>query len=80
MATTPATRKDAADRSVRTLLTGVGLDVAIAIAAALLAWLPDADVSSTAAWIVLGTAVTKTVLQAVASYVLRLKVAPATQG
>ncbi len=73
---TKAVKADATERSIRTLFTGAGLDVAIAIAAAILSWLPAADVSSRTAWIVLATALVKTILQAVASYVLRLKVAP----
>lgn len=75
----PTTRADAAERSVRTLFTGLALDVAVAIATALLLWLPDADLSTREAWIVLGTTVAKTVLQAAASYLVRLKVPP-TQG
>lgn len=74
--TTPATKADAVQRGKRTLIQGVALDVAVAVAVALLAWLPDADVSSRQAWIILGTSVAKTVLTAVASYVMRLKVAP----
>lgn len=70
------THADAANRSARTLIQGLAVDVLIAIAAALLVWLPDADVSSKEAWIVLGTAVVKSVLTAAASYVMRLKVAP----
>lgn len=73
---TTATQADAANRGYRTFLQGVAIDVAVAIAVALLAWLPDADLSSREAWIVLGTAVGKTVLTAVASYVMRLKVTP----
>lgn len=73
---TPATRTDAANRGWRTFAQGVAIDVAVAVAVALLAWLPDADLSSRAAWIILGTAVGKTVLTAVASYVMRLKVQP----
>ena len=42
----------------------------------LLAWLPDADLSSREAWAVLGISVAKTLLTAVASYVSRLKVPP----
>lgn len=76
---TPATRSDAANRGFRTLLQGVALDVAVAIAVALLAWLPEADVSSKQAWIILGTSVAKTVLTAVASYVMRLKVTPVNE-
>ncbi len=77
MAASPATRTDATDRAWRTLVQGLAVDVAIAIAAALLVWLPDADISSTEAWIVLGTTLAKTVLTAVASFVMRLKVDPA---
>lgn len=66
----------ATERATRTLWQGLGIDVAIAVAAALLAWLPDADVLDGAAWLILGTILIKTVLQAVASYVMRLKLAP----
>lgn len=71
--TSPILANDARNRGVRTLLQGAAWDVAIAVAAALLLWLPDADLSSRDAWIVLGTAVAKTVLTAVASYVMRAK-------
>lgn len=70
------TRADAGQRAKRTIVQGIAIDVAVAIAVALLAWLPDADISSGEAWMVLGTAVAKTVLTAVASYVMRLKVDP----
>jgi hypothetical protein len=69
-------RADAANRGWRTLIQGVTIDVAVALAAVLLVWLPDADLSSREAWIVLGTAVAKSVLTALASYVMRLKVTP----
>lgn len=71
-----AVKADAVDRSKRTLIQGLALDVGVAIAVALLAWLPEADLSSRAAWIILGTALAKTVLTSVASYVMRLKVQP----
>lgn len=74
--TTPTARADAANRGWRTLVQGVAIDVAIAVAAVLLLWLPDADLSSREAWLVLGTSVAKSVLTAIASYVMRLKVAP----
>lgn len=73
---TPTTKHDAANRSARTILQGLGIDLAVAVAVALLAWLPDADLSSRAAWIIFGTALAKTVLMAAASYIMRLKVAP----
>lgn len=75
MASTPAHRA-AVERATRTLWQGLGIDVAVAIAAALLAWLPDADVLNGSAWLLLATVLLKTVLQAIAAYVMRLKVAP----
>ena len=71
-----ATQADAANRGFRTLLQRVAIDLAVAIAVAVLAWIPDADLSSRAAWLILGSAVAKTVLTALASYVMRLKVTP----
>ena len=70
---TTALKADATNRGVRSLYQGLAIDVAVAAATALLLWLPDADLSSREAWIVLGTALAKTVMQAVASYVMRLK-------
>lgn len=75
MSTTPV-RADAANRGFRTLVQGVAIDVAIAVAVALLAWLPDADLSSRTAWVIFGTTLAKSVLTALASYVMRLKVTP----
>lgn len=69
-------KADATERGKRTFIQGLAVDVVLAIAAALLVWLPDADVSSREAWLVLGAALVKTVLTAAASYVMRLKVAP----
>lgn len=78
MSSTP-TKAAATERAKRSLWTGLALDLAVAVATALLVWLPGADVSSTTAWVILGTTLLKTVLQAAASYVLRLKVQPATE-
>lgn len=80
--TTPAQAKHAAatERGRRTLWQGLALDLGVAIAVTLLAWLPDADVASSTAWIILGTALLKSVLTAVASYVMRLKVDPAREA
>lgn len=75
-----ATHAAATERGRRTLWQGLALDVAIAIAMVLLVWLPDADVTSAEGWIILGTAVVKSVLTALASYVMRLKVAPAQEA
>ena len=74
--TNTAVQADAKQRAKRTFIQGIALDVAVAVAVALLAWLPDADLTSKQAWIILGTSLAKTVLTAVASYVMRLKVRP----
>lgn len=74
--TSTATTRDAAIRSRRTFVQGLAVDVCVAVAVTLLAWLPDADVATSTAWIILGTAVLKSVLTAVASYVARLKITP----
>lgn len=70
---------DARNRSIRTLVQGLALDVAIAGAAAGLAvvetWQGN-DVLSAAAWTAAGTAVGKSVLTAGLSYVARLKLPP----
>lgn len=78
--TTPTVQADAQARAGRTLLQGLAVDLLVAIATALLFWLPDADLSSKEAWIVLGTSLAKTVLTAAASYVMRLKVDPSGRG
>lgn len=70
---TTALKADARNRALRSIVQGLAVDVLVAVATALLLWLPDADLSSREAWIVLGTALAKTVMQAVASYVMRLK-------
>ena len=67
---------DATARSFRTFFQGIAVDGLIAVSLVLLAWLPDADLSSREAWAVLGISVAKTLLTAVASYVSRLKVPP----
>lgn len=69
----------ATERATRSLWQGLGIDVAIAVSAALLVWLPQADVLDKTAWTVLATALVKTVLQAVAAYVMRLRVEPSTE-
>lgn len=64
---------DARNRAVRSFVQGLAIDIATALAALLLVWLPDADLSSRDAWIVLATGAARTVLQSVASYVMRAK-------
>ena len=75
-----ATHAAATERGRRTLWQGLGIDVAVAVAMVLLMWLPDADLSSANAWLILATTVAKSVLTALASYVMRLKVAPAQEA
>ena len=70
----------AAERGRRTLVQGLAIDLGVAIAGVLLAWLPDADLTAGEAWLALGVAVGKSVLTALASYVMRLKVDPATEN
>lgn len=81
--TTPTTRAsrhalkvDAKNRAWRTLLQGLATDVLVASAAALLAWLPDADITSGEAWTVIGLTLAKTALTTAASWVMRAKLDP----
>lgn len=67
------TKADAVDRSKRTLIQGVAVDALVAACAVLLVWLPDADITSREAWAVLGVSVGKSVLTAIASYVMRIR-------
>lgn len=62
---------DAANRSVRTLLQGLAVDIAVAVAAVLLSSLGSLDLTDTQALQALGLLLAKTVLTAVASYVMR---------
>lgn len=66
---------DAWDRAGRSLKTGIGLDISIAVALAVATLLPDFAWTTTY-WIVLGTAVVKSVLSAASSYILRRKSTP----
>jgi hypothetical protein len=79
MTTSTGEHAAANERATRTLWQGLGIDVLIAIAAALLTWLPSADVLDGAAWLLLGTVLVKTVLQAAAAYVMRLKLEPSRE-
>lgn len=80
--TTPAqaTRAAAGERGRRTLWQGLGIDVAIAVAMALLMWLPDADLASRDAWLILASIVIKSGLTALASFIVRLKVPPTQES
>lgn len=73
--TSVAVQKDARERSLRSLLQGLGVDVVIAVILVLgtsigsLEWTP-------AYWQLLGATLAKTVVQAAASYVMRFYVTP----
>ena len=69
----PTLVADAKNRALRTFLQGLAIDLATALAALVLVWLPDADLSSRDAWLVLATGAARTVLGSIASYVMRLK-------
>jgi len=75
-----AVKADARDRALRTLWTGLGTDVAVGTGTALALWVGNADIGSAAAWGALGILVARSALQAVASYLVRLKVSPAEAG
>ena len=77
--TTTVVKAAAVERGRRTLIQGLAIDLAVAVAVVLLAWLPDADLTAGEAWLALGVAVGKSLLTALASYVMRLKVAPAEE-
>lgn len=68
-----ALKVDARNRAWRTLLQGLATDVLVALAAALLAWLPDADITSREAWTAIGVTLAKTALTTAASWVMRAK-------
>lgn len=75
MASAPV-KAAAKERGVRAITQGLVIDLAVAAALVVAAWAPDADIASKTAWVILGTALAKSLLQAVASYVMRLKMAP----
>lgn len=80
MSSTSATKSDARERSLRTLLQGLAIDVLVAIGVAVTAVLvtiPDAELVGVAAWVAIGVAVLKSALTAVASYLTRLALPPA---
>ena len=66
---------DAKSRSVRTLFQGLAVDVIFAIVAAV-AFLADKDPFVKETWIVFGILLLKSVMSAIVSYFMRLKVQP----
>lgn len=74
--TISTTAADARERALRTLYTSLGVDVLVGAGVALTDWLGGADITSAAAWGVLGVMLAKSALTAVGSYLVRLKVSP----
>jgi hypothetical protein len=65
----------ARNRSWRTFLQGLGLDLVFALVA-VVGTLGDVNFFSKAGWVTLGILIIKTVIQTVVSYVARVKIAP----
>lgn len=65
----------AKNRSWRTFLQGMGLDIVFALVA-VIGTLGNVNFFSKAGWITLGVLVIKTIIQTVISYIARLKIAP----
>lgn len=66
---------DARNRSFRTFVQGIGIDLLFAFVG-LLAMVSSMDVTDKTAWTAFGVLVLKTFVQTVVSYVSRLKIAP----
>ena len=67
---------DARNRSWRTFVQGLGIDIGFALLSVLALALGDFDFLSGAAWATLGVLVLKTIIQTAISYVARLKFTP----
>ena len=65
----------AKNRSWRTFLSGMGLDIVFALVA-VVGTLGNVNFFSKAGWITLGVLVIKTVIQTAISYVARIKITP----
>ena len=75
-------KADAGDRAFRSLQQGFGIDLLVGIGVALAAWaatLSDTEVPASTSWVILAVTVGKSVVQAAAAWLMRLKVAPAGQ-
>lgn len=62
---------DAQNRAVRTFVTGLGIDVLVAIALTIIAVFASADGWGTLEWFAISFSFAKSILQAIASYILR---------
>lgn len=77
--TAKQTRSAAKERAVRSLLSGFGIDILVAVAMALSILIGPWTGWGEVQWGLLAFTVFKSVLQAAISYVLRLKLQPATE-
>lgn len=76
LVTASPTRADAFNRAVRTLWTGFGVDAAATIGAGTLTLLNGGDVTSPIFWTAVGALAAKSIVTAIASYMVRLKFTP----
>lgn len=73
----PNVKFDALNRMWRTFYVAIGFDAALLIGAGLTELLSNGDVTTSAFWITFGVLIGKSVLISLASFLLRLKKAPA---
>lgn len=66
-------KRDAINRMVRTLYQGVGIDILVGIGIALASWVGKDNFLTAEAGLVLVYSVIKSAVQAIASYLMRLK-------
>lgn len=64
-------KADASNRSVRTFLTGLAIDIAVGLALVLAVTFADANAWGDLEWAIIGFSFAKSIAQAVAAYVLR---------
>jgi hypothetical protein len=69
--TTQELTADAKNRGVRTLLTGLAIDVAVGVALVLAAYFASANSWGDLEWAILAFSLAKSVVQAVCSFILR---------
>lgn len=69
-------REDAKERSWRTLLQQLGVDIVVALATVVGPLLLSLDVTSKEQWTIIGLSVLKTIISTLVAYVFRLLYAP----
>ena len=66
----------AKSRGLRTLLQGLAFDILLGLSLVVLPIVKDLDLSTGAAWAILGGSIAKSILTSAFSYMMRLKVTP----